>query len=123
MTSDTQQRQEIRSAFDDARAKVGAFTGLYADEDLANDMLSICDEVLARVGTSPRLDQLRQVVETCCQRLANVTNRYSSRDPTVIAAARVQVIVALDQIQDAALDRLIGSSHSSSHGMLRQRSR
>ena len=123
MTSDTQQRQEIRSAFDDARAKVGAFTGLYADEDLANDILWICDEILARVGTSPRLDQLRQAVEACCQRLADVTNRYCRRDPTVIAAARMQVIVELDQIQDAALERLIGSTPSSSYGMLRQRSR
>ncbi len=96
-----------------------ALTGLYADENLANEILSICDVVLVGVGTSPDLDQLRQDVGTCCERLADATNRYSCRDPTVIAAARVQVIVALEKIQDAALERLIGSPPSSSHGALR----
>ncbi len=123
MKHDTHLRQEIRKSFDDARIRVRTFTGLYTDEDLANDVLSICDDVLVHIGTSPRLDELRQEVEVRCQRLADVTNRFSSRDPAVIAAARMQVIVALDQIQDAALERLMGFFPSSSLSLLKQRSR
>ncbi len=120
MKHDTRQRQEIGSAFNDARIRVRAFTGLYADEDLADEVLSICDEVLARVGTSPRLDQLRRVVEARCQGLTDVTNRFASRDPVVIAAARMQVIVAIDQIQDAALERVLVISSHGAHSLLRR---
>lgn len=123
MRHEAQQQQEIRSAFDGARVRVRAFTGLYADEDLANEILSICDEVVVRVGPSPCIDRLRQVVEARCQGLADVTNRFSSRDPTVIAAARMQVIVALDQMQDAALERVTVSPSLGPHSFLRQRSR
>ncbi len=123
MKHENQQRQEIRNSFDNARVRVRAFMGLYADEDLANEVLSICDDVLARVGLSPRLTELRQVVEVRCKRLADVTNRFSSRDPAVIADARMQVIVAIDQIQDAALERLTVSPSLGPHSLLRQRSR
>ncbi len=87
-----------------ARAYVSAFTGLYSDEDLAQEVLAACDEVVVVAGSSARLHELRRVVEARCRRLTEVTNRFSARDPVVIAAARVQVIVAIDQIQDAALE-------------------
>ena len=118
----THPSQEIRKSSDDARIRVRAFTGLYTDEDLANDVLSICDDVLVHIGTSPRLDELRQEVEVRCQRLADVTNRFSSRDPAVIAAARMQVIAAIDQIQDAALERVMASSSQGLPAVLRRRS-
>ena len=83
---------------------MSAFTGLYSDEDLAQEVLAACDEVMVVAGSSARLHELRRVVEARCRRLTEVTNRFSARDPVVIAAARVQVIVAIDQIQDAALE-------------------
>ncbi len=122
MKHDTHLRQEIRKSFGDARIRVSAFTGLYADEDLANEVLSICDDVLVRIGTSPRLDELRQAVGVRCQRLADVTNRFSGRDPAVIAAARTQVIASIDQMQDAALERVMATSSQGSHAVLRRRS-
>jgi hypothetical protein len=122
MKHDTHLRQEIRNSFDDARIRVRAFTGLYTDEDLAEEVLSICDDVLVRIGTSPRLDELRQEVGVRCQRLADVTNRFSSRDPAVIAAARMQVIASIDQMQDAALERMVATSSQAPHAVLRRRS-
>jgi hypothetical protein len=51
-----------------------------------------------------------------------VTNRFSARDPVVTAAARVQIIVAIDQIQDAALERLEAAVPQNMHSLLRRRS-
>ncbi len=104
-----------------ARAYVSAFTGLYSDEDLAQEVLAACDEVVL-AGSSARLHELRRVVEARCRRLTEVTNRFSARDPVVIAAARVQVIVAIDQIQDAALERLEAAVPQNTHLLLRRRS-
>ncbi len=116
------QRQEIRSLLGTARGRVRAFTRLYADEDLANEVLSACDEALVLAGTSPRLDELRQVVESRCQQLAEVTNRFSARDPVVIAAARMQVVIAIDQMQDAALEHLEAATSQRPQGLLKRRS-
>ena len=98
------------------------FTGLYSDEDLANEVLSDCDEALVLIGTSPRLAELRQVVEARCQQLTEVTNRFSARDPAVIAAARMQLVIALDQLQDAALEHLMAATSQRPHGLLKRRS-
>ncbi len=115
-------RNQIRSLLDAARGRVRAFTGLYSDEDLANEVLSACDEALVLAGTSPRLDELRQVVEARCQQLAEVTNRFSARDPVVIAAARTQVVIAIDQMQDAALGPLKAATTQRPQGLLKRRS-
>ena len=48
-------RNQIRSLFDAARGRVCVFTRLYADEDLANEVLSAFDEALVLAGTSPLL--------------------------------------------------------------------
>ncbi len=117
-----QPRQEIRSRLEAARAYVSAFTGLYSDEDLAQEVLAACDEVMIIAGSSARLHELRRVVEARCRRLTEVTNRFSARDPVVMAAARVQIIVAIDQIQDAALERLEAAVPQNMHSLLRRRS-
>ncbi len=117
-----QPRQEIRSCLEAARVYVSAFTGLYSDEDLAQEVLAACDEVMIIAGSSARLHELRRVVEARCTTLTEVTNRFSARDPVVIAAARVQVIVAIDQIQDAALERLEAAVPQNMHSLLRRRS-
>ena len=117
-----QPRERIRKLLDTIRGRVQVFTGLYSDEDLANEVLSVCDEVLVLAGTSPQLSELRQVVEARCHTLAEVTNRFSARDPAVIAAARMQVVVALDQIQDAALEHFNASTSQGPTGLLRRRS-
>jgi hypothetical protein len=43
MIQKDQPRQEIRSRLEAARAYVSAFTGLYSDEDLAQEVLAACD--------------------------------------------------------------------------------
>jgi hypothetical protein len=113
-------QNQVRSLFDAVRDRVRVFTGLYSDEDLANEVLSVCDEVLVLAGTSPQLSELRQVVEARCHTLAEVTNRFSARDPAVIAAARMQLVVALDQIQDAALEHLQASASQRHTGLLKR---
>ncbi len=115
-------RNQIRSLFDAARGRVRVFTGLYSDEDLANEVLSACDEALVLAGTSPRLDELREVVESRCHQLAEVTNRFSARDPVAIAAARMQVVIAIDQMQDAALEHLEAATSQRPQGLLKRRS-
>ena len=113
---------QIRSLCDAARARVRVFTGLYSDENIADEVLSICDEVQVLAGTSPRLTALRQVVEARCQTLAEVTDRFSARDPAVIAAARMQVVVAIDQLQGAAIELLEVEASQKLLGLLRRRS-
>jgi hypothetical protein len=113
---------QIRSLCDAARGRVRVFTGLYSDEDIADEVLSTCDEVQVLAGTSPRLVELRQVLEARCQTLAEVTNRFSARDLAVIAAARMQVVVAIDQLQDAALEHLKAETSPGQSGLLRRRS-
>ncbi len=121
MKPENQQPQAIRSLCDAARVRVSAFTGLYGDEDLTNEVLSICDDVLVRVGSSPRLDELRTSVAARCRHLADVTNRFSRRDTDDIAKARLQMMVALDQLQDAALERLKAAAPQQQHAVLRRR--
>ena len=117
-----QPRERIRKLLDTIRGRVQVFTGLYSDEDLANEVLFAFDEALVLAGTSPQLSELRQVDEARCHTLAEVTNRFSARDPAVIAAARMQVVVALDQLQDAALEHLQASASQLHTGFLKRRS-
>ncbi len=122
MVHERQPHQEIRNRLRAARACAQAFTGLYGDEDLADEVLSACDEVLVLAGTSAHLQELRQGLEACCQHLADATNRFSARDPAVIAAARTQLIRAIDQFEEAALAHVKGALPLASRSLLRQRS-
>ncbi len=122
MTDENRLRQEIRQPLEAARVRVGAFTGLYSDEDLAQDVLRTCDQVLALVEPSPRLEELRGLVEARCKRLAEVTSRFSARDPAVIAAARVQALAAINQLQDAVFDFGKRATPQEPLGLLRRRS-
>ncbi|HZH51497.1 MAG TPA: hypothetical protein VEZ16_06390 [Microvirga sp.] len=105
MTDDRSLREEIRLPLDDARAMIRNHTGLYPHEDLTADVLGICDEVVAWVGVSPRLEEARALVEERCARLVQAADRFAERNLAMIAMARAQAIAAVDMLQDAALER------------------
>jgi len=115
-------RQEIRAPLEAARARVRAFTGLYPDEDLRHDVLAACDAVLALVEPAPDLEALRVAVEDRCRRLAEVTDRFSARDPAVIAAARAQTLAAVDRVQDAVLAVRKKAAAQAPRSLLKRRS-
>ena len=98
---------------DAARHVIRNFTGLHPDEDLGRVVLHLCDEVGNSTASDPRLKAARSNVESRCRYLAQVSDRFSERDPAVIAEARIRAIVAVDLFQDVVLDvcRSAGSCH------------
>jgi hypothetical protein len=94
-------RNEVRQTFDDVRDRIRGYTGLYSDEDLLGEVMCACDEAMGSFVRDMRLEDIRQIIETRCQRLAEAANRFGERDPTVIAAARAQAVAAIDMLQDA----------------------
>jgi hypothetical protein len=101
MSDDIALRQEIRQSFDDIRRRIRSYTGLYSTEDLIRDVTHACDEMTMAIAHSHRLEEARSAVEDRCRRLAQVTDRFTTRDPVVIAASRAQAIAAVDALQDA----------------------
>ncbi|MCB5175399.1 hypothetical protein [Microvirga lenta] len=89
---------------DDARARVRRYTGLYPDENLTEDVLSVCDAVIAWDDLNPRLEEARAAIEARCLRLAQVADRFAERNLATIAKARAQAIAAIDILQDAVVD-------------------
>jgi hypothetical protein len=123
MNSDIVLRQEIRHSLDDVRIRIRSYTGLYSSENLTHDVLRACDEMTRHIAPDPRLEEARLVIEGRCRRLTEVADRFSNRDPAVIAKARAQAIAAIDMFQDAVLrSRRASVPVPYSCGFLRKRS-
>ncbi|RDI57923.1 hypothetical protein [Microvirga subterranea] len=105
MGDDRLLRKEIRLPLDIARTRIRRHTGLYPDEDLTRDVLSVCDEVLTFVAMTPTLRDAREAVEACCIRLSQVSDRFSERNLAAISKARAQAVAAIDRLQDVLLER------------------
>jgi len=101
MSSDNALRQEIRFVFDDARGRILRYCGLYPHENLSAEVLRVCDEAAASVVPDLRLEDARHEVADRCRHLSEAADRFSDRDPLVIAAMRAQAIAAVDRMQDA----------------------
>jgi hypothetical protein len=124
MSDDRLLREEIRRPLDGARNRIRRYTGLYPDENLAREVLHMCDAVMARVDATPRLREMRETVRARCQWLAQVTDRFAERDLASISKARAQAVAAVDMLQDAVLDwRRIEEAPQASGVLLRRRSR
>jgi hypothetical protein len=124
MSHDDAARQGIRHLFESARAKIRIHTGLYSDEDLAGDVLLVCDEAMALVEPNPRLDEARSLVEERCWRLMQVADRFAEYDLSVIATARAQAMAAVDVLQDAVFEQRKASAAAPHLGYrLKRRSR
>jgi hypothetical protein len=104
MSDDVEFRREIKHVFDGVRIRIGSYTGLYADEDLLQDLQQACGDLLRTVAPEPRLDVAMHALEDRCRHLAKVTDRFAERDPDVIATARAQAVAAVDMLQDAIFD-------------------
>ncbi len=124
MSDDRLLREEIRRPLDGARSRIRRYTGLYPDEDLAREVLHMCNAVMALADADPRLREISETVMARCQRLAQVTNRFAERDLASITKARAQAVAAVDMLQDAVLDRRRGKGGPQAGGiLLRRRSR
>jgi hypothetical protein len=104
MSSDTVLRQEIRYSLGYIRSMIDNYSGLYSGENLARDVLRFCDEMTDAAPSHPRLQEARRLVEDCCRRLAQDTDRFALRDPAMIAASRAQAMAAIDRLQDVVFE-------------------
>lgn len=104
MSNDNAQRQKLRLSLNAARSQIRGYTGLYSDENLVQDVLRICDGLIVTIEPNHRIQEARVLVDERCRRLAHAADRFSGRDPVVIAASRMQAIAAVDMFQDAVLD-------------------
>jgi hypothetical protein len=104
MNEDSILRQEIRYSLSRARGMIHSYSGLYSSEDLARDVLKICDEVVWACPPTPRMKEARRIVQERCVKLARDADRFSRRDPAVIAASRAQAFASIDLLQDALLE-------------------
>lgn len=104
MNDDSILRQEIRRSLSGIRNLVRSYTGLYPGEDLACDVLKACDEMARPSHLSPRLLEARRIVQARCSKLARDADRFSVRDPAVIASSRAQAFAAIDVLQDALFE-------------------
>lgn len=104
MSNDTILRQEIRTSLSMVRALIKDYSGLYSAEDLTRDVLRVCDDVAVPVKAERRLEEARRIVAERCNRLAYTANRFSSRDPALIASSRAQAVAAIDALQDAIFE-------------------
>ncbi len=101
MSSDIILRQEIQYSLGFIRSLIHNYSGLYPGENLTRDVLQFCDEIIGPDAADGRLNEARRLVEERCRKLAQATDRFSDRDPAVIAALRIQAVAAVDQLQDA----------------------
>jgi hypothetical protein len=104
VSSDDILRQEIRHSLNRARTLIRSYTGLYFDEDLARDVLSVCDAMTYSSQVTPRLKEARRMVQERCAKLVRDANRFSTRDPGVISASRAQAVASIDALQDALFE-------------------
>jgi hypothetical protein len=104
MSDDSILRQEIRQSLSGVRSMIRSYSGLYSGEDLARDVLKICDDMARSSQPTPRLRKARCVVQECCMKLARDADRFSARDPAVIAASRAQAVASIDAMQDALFE-------------------
>ncbi|WP_445502881.1 hypothetical protein [Microvirga sp. G4-2] len=104
MSDDSILRQEIRRSLRGVRSMICSYSGLYSGEDLARDVLKICDDMARSSQPTPRLKEARCVVRERCMKLARDADRFSARDPAVIAASRAQAVASIDVIQDALFE-------------------
>lgn len=104
MSDDSILRQEIRHALSGVRSMIRSYSGLYSGEDLARDVLKICDDMARSSWPTRRLKEARCVVQEHCMKLARDADRFSVRDPAVIAASRAQAIASIDVMQDALFE-------------------
>ena len=104
MNNDTLLRQEIRTSLSIVRALIKEYSGLYSAEDLTRDVLRVCDDVAVPVKAEKRLEEARRVVAEKCNRLAHLANRFTTRDPAMIASSRAQAVAAVDALQDAIFE-------------------
>lgn len=104
MSDDSVLRREIRHSLSGARSMIRSYSGLYSGEDLARDVLRICDEAARFSEPTPRLRTARDMVLERCMRLARAADRFSARDPAAIAASRAQAFASIDGLQDALFE-------------------
>lgn len=104
MSDDTVLRQEIRYSIGYIRSMIDNYSGLYSGGSLTHDVLRFCDEMASPGAPHPRLQEARRIVEDRCRRLAQATDRFAQRDPTLIAASRAQAMAAIDVLQDAVFE-------------------
>jgi hypothetical protein len=117
-------RSTIARELDSARAFVGSFTGLYADEDLVGVVLAACDRAAGAQGRASVVVQARRAVDQRCTLLATVADRFGERDPVRIARARAKTIAAVDRFQDVVFEaRRVAELPPPPAGLLRRKSR
>lgn len=123
MSNDNILRQEIRSSLSIVRALIKEYSGLYSAEDLTREVLQVCDNIAAPARPDRRLEDARRMVFERCTRLAHTANRFTARDPAVIAASRAQAVAAIDALQDAVFELRRSCRHEPTVGrVLRRRS-
>jgi hypothetical protein len=104
MSDDSILRQEIRHSLSRARSLIRSYSGLYSGEDLARDVLRVCDEIAQTLQPTPRLREARRIVQERCAKLVRDADRFSMRDPATIAASRAQAFASIDILQDALFE-------------------
>jgi len=104
MHDDSILRQEIRNSLSRARSLIRSYSGLYSSEDLARDVLTVCDELARTLHPTPRLKEARRVIQERCAKLVRDADRFSMRDPLTIAASRAQAFASIDILQDVLFE-------------------
>ncbi|WP_243373485.1 hypothetical protein [Microvirga solisilvae] len=104
MNEDSILREEIRHSLRHLRLMIHSYSGLYAGEDLARDVLRTCDEIARPTQPSPRFKEARRLVQERCAKLAHDADRYSMRDPAMIAISRAKAVASVDMLQDALFE-------------------
>lgn len=123
MSNDSILRQEIRHSLNRARSLIRSYSGLYSREDLAQDVLTVCDEIVQTSHPTPRLKEVRWLVHERCAKLVRDADRFSMRDPTTIAVSRAQACASIDMLQDALLEMRRAETNAPRIGaLLRRRS-
>jgi hypothetical protein len=98
-------REEIKRVLDGARAVVRDYTGLDARQDLAAEVMTICERALPCLESGARLQEAKRLLAERCAQLARVSDRFVERDPAAIGAVRILTLAALDTFQDAVFER------------------
>ncbi len=123
MSNDNILREEIRYSLGFVRSLINNYSGLYAGENLAGDVLRFCDEMVRPEGPNARLKEARRLVEERCTRLAQAADRFADRDPALIAESRAKADAAIDMLQDAVFEwRKARAPVASSGRLLRRKS-
>ncbi|SCY72994.1 hypothetical protein [Microvirga guangxiensis] len=121
MSDDNILRQEVRQSLYNVRRLIRSYSGLYAGEDLARDVLKACDEMAGQ--STPRLREALRTVQERCTKLVRDADRFSARDPATIAASRAQAFASIDILQDALFEmRKAETSNPRLGALLRRKS-